>query len=663
MLGRRVEAFGRPLCGRCRELPAAARACACLHKPNRVAVAWFRPYRHACFRRRSGVGVTAASEHAPPDRERAETYLRLLAETELRRALAMPEYKPPRERLPARMAAQFVHSRRMRRRRAVLDRHMRQQTLAATASSQSGHANQSGAARSIAALLRIRREELAKAARSIAAPPAAAVLKAGTRTGNQLGAASRQLRWQLWRRFRRLRRHLGHQSPSAEACLTRLETVAGVFAAVGAVTDQTEEEIVGGLRAALAARSRIGQDALLSYHGFGGHGLVSYSGFGGHPMRRMVGGTAAPSGPPRAIPVGASASGEIEGVPVRFYLGVLVFDHSGAALTVRARYPEKLDDDDRDVDPVYEALSEISAVDERGGTYHADFSGGGGAGEWEGRLHLNPAPPPGVRWLDMTLPGSSAVRVLLDATPTELRITTEQVTTSTTDRFLDAQTIKLLGGEAMYLDLPSDDDPDPDRDDGDLNDDGDGDRDLTRLFRVVSHLLAAGVLRTDSPSLRRLAAAAARLDTPLPDQLAAVEPADLPADWLSLLSRADAADGPTGAMPIAVVLPAVDGVQCVIVELVSDSESATMQVHARGSPEPRQPFSGRSDQVWWSARDDLGGGYLVGESGSSWGNGEADLDLAISPAINPQARVLDIILTGTTTQVTVSVPLDWQEGL
>jgi hypothetical protein len=191
----------------------------------------------------------------------------------------------------------------------------------------------------------------------------------------------------------------------------------------------------------------------------------------------------------------------------------------------------------------------------------------------------------------------------------------------------------------------------------------DEDRDLLPPLQIASHLVAAGVLGTDSPSLGRLAAAAVRLGTQLPDPLAAIEPADLPASWLGLLSRTDCTDGPTGAIPVAAVLPEADGAQCVIVELVSDSESATMQVHARGWPEPRQPFGVRSDQIWWSVRDDLGGGYVVGEGSSSWGNGEADLDLEIRPAINPQARALDIILTGATTQVTVTVPLDWQEGL
>jgi hypothetical protein len=181
------------------------------------------------------------------------------------------------------------------------------------------------------------------------------------------------------------------------------------------------------------------------------------------------------------------------------------------------------------------------------------------------------------------------------------------------------------------------------------------DEDEQPLFLIASHLVAAGVLSAGSPSLRRLAAAGARLGTQLPELLAAIEPTELPADWLSLLARADRTDGPTGTIPIAAVLPEVDGIQCIIEELVSTPESATMHVHARGSA--------RREQMWWSARDDAGGRYIVGEGGWSSDDDEANLDFEISPAINPQARVLDIMLTGTTTQVTVSVPLDWREGL
>jgi hypothetical protein len=300
------------------------------------------------------------------------------------------------------------------------------------------------------------------------------------------------------------------------------------------------------------------------------------------------------------------------------------------------------------MDPVFHALSETSAVDDRGGTYHAHFSGGGGGGEWDGRFHLSPTPPPGVRWLDMTLPGAPAVRVRLDVAPRDLQITTEEVTTSAADRFLDARALQVLCRKPTDLDWASDDD----------------DSDLPPLFRVASLLVAAGVLRTDSPSLRRLAAVAVQMGEHLPRELSLIQPDALPADWLSLQAAQEGReDGPVGMITVAAVLPEVDGVRCVLGELVSDADSATMQVHASGWLEPRQPGGVRSEQVWWSARDDLGGRYIVGEGGWSSSDSEADLDLEFSPAINPQARVLDIILTGTATQVTVSVPLDWQEAL
>jgi hypothetical protein len=563
-----------------RQMPRGTRGNAGPQRPNGVAVAWFAPYRRAWFRRRSGVLVAAARDDAIPDRERAETYLRLLAEGELRRALAMPQYKPPREFRSQRA----VQTRLMRRRRAILDRFVRQDVLAATASSRSGHAIQ-------------------------------------------------------LRRFRRTHRHRGYQSPPAEDCLTRMVAVAGAFAAVGAVTAETEKDVVDGLRAALAARSRIEQDALLGYHTFGGVAVMSYSGPGGHPMRRIAGGTAAPAGPPRVIPVGASASGEIEGVPVRFYFGVLVIDHSGATLTVHARFPAELEEpDDGRIDSVYDALNELSAVDDRGATYRADFSGGGGVGQWDGRLRLSPAPPPGVGWLDMTLPGTPSCRLRLDAPPRDLQVITKPATTGAADHFLDDETMQLLCSEPADLRWVSD-----------------GDCDQPPLFQIAGHFIAAGVLGTDSPSVRRLVGATARLGAQLPESLAGIEPTDLPADWLSTLSRADCTDGPTGGISIAVALPEVDGVQCVLGELVSTPESATMHVHARGSA--------RREQMWWSARDDAGGRYIVGEGGWSSDDDEANLDFEISPAINPQARVLDIMLTGTTTQVTVSVPLDWREGL
>jgi hypothetical protein len=581
--------------------------------------------------------VTAASEHAAPDHERAETYIRLLAEAELRRALAMPEYKPRRQDRAPRGIFLTAQARRMRRRRAAIDRIMRQQSAGGKLAGNQSVPTHEPNARAIPLRPVIRR--VAKSlgnARTLIAAPTTALLQSGTRMRHQLSARALGVTWPLRRQLPQwFVRHGGYEPPQAESCLTRVETVASVLAAVGAITAQSEEYVVGGLRAALAARSRIDQDDLLSYHRFRGH-----------PMRRRHPRTVVPSGQTRAIPVGASANGEIDGAAVRFYLGVLVIDQGSVTLTVRARFPAELEErDGGTINPVYSALSETSAVDDRGSSYQADFSGGGGAGEWDGRFQLSPTPPPGVRWLDMTLPGAPVVRVSLDAPSRDLRITTEQITTSAADRFLDGQTMELFsyGTRAAWT--------------------GEDEGEEPTLFWLASHLLAAGVLTTDSPSLRRLAAVAAQTGKHLPGQLSLIEPDALPADWLSLQAAADRHDSPAGVIPVAAVLPEVDGAQCVIAELVSEADCATLQVLCTGWPEPRRHGRVRIEQFSWSARDDLGDRYVSQEGSWSYSNGHADLDLRFCPAINPQARELDIILTGTTTQVTVTVLLDWQESL
>jgi len=406
--------------------------------------------------------------------------------------------------------------------------------------------------------------------------------------------------------------------------------LASVLAGVGAISEKTALGVVGGFEAALAARSRIDPEAMLR--------------FPGHWMQRSARPRPASSGPPRAHPVGLFASGEVDGVPVRFYLGVLVMDQGNVTLTMQARFPaESIERDHRHAHPMFEALGEVSAVDDRGGTYRAHFSGGGGDGKWDGRLHITPAPPSGVRWLDMTLPGAPVVRIPMDTSPADLPVTTEVVTTTAADRLLDAQTAQVMlasAGDAETLLA---------------------DADTFSSFGVAADLLAAGVLAAGSESLRRVAGAAAHFGVPLPGPLAAIEPASLPADWLSLPARAERHDGPTGIIALAAVLPEVDGAQCVIGELASEADSATMQVHARGWPEPRYQRGLCLDRYDWTARDDLGGWYILGHAGWGYSDGEADLELQFTPALDPAARSLNIILTGPTTRLTVSVPLDWQE--
>jgi hypothetical protein len=583
--------------------------------------------------------VTAASEYSAPDRERAETYLRLQAEAELRRALAMPEYKPPRDRRAPWAISLAAQAHRMRHRRAMINRLMRQQ---ASGQGQSGQHGGSAAvnqperhARSLLATLQQAATSSLAVTRSAADPLTRQLRRAANRAENGIA----QLRHIAWHTRRRLRRRLPgrfrrrHEEPPAQACLERVSSLASVLAGVGAISAQTESDVVADFTFALAARGRIEAEAMLGDFGFFRHRMAGPS--SRHP---------APTGPPIAIPVGVAASAEIRDIPIRVYLGVLVFDQGDATLTLHVMFAsESFQHDHHHIDPLYEALSDIHAVDDRGGSYEAHFSGGGGDGKWEGRLHLTPAPPAGLRWLDVTLPGDSVVRIPMDTPPADLRVRTEAVTTTAADRLLDAQTAQLLLGSttgAAEL-LTGEYEP--------------------NLAGMAADLLAAGVVTTSSESLRRLVGAAVLLGVQLPGSLAAIEPASLPQDWLSLRARADREGGPTGIISVAAVLPEVDGTRCVIGDLLSDAGSATMHVHARGWRDSRHRGGLRIEEFWWTARDDLGGWYVLGDVGGSYSDGEADLELGFSPALDSQARALDVILTGATAQVSVTVPLDWQE--
>jgi len=580
--------------------------------------------------------VTAASEHAVPDRERAETYLRLQAEAELRRALAMPEYKPPRDHRASRGIFLSGQARRMRRRRASVDRVMRQQAGRQGRPGQGGSANQlERQARSLPAPLQRAATSSLALALSAAGPLTRPLREAANQVGDLLG----QIRHTAWHFRRRLPRRLPgrfrgrrYAPPQAHSCAERVGELAAVLAAVGAISEQTEADVVAGFAFALAARSRIEPDLLLG-KGWLGH----------RPMRRQASTHSPPSGQLRAYPVGVFATGQVKGVPIQFYFGVLMYDGGSVRVTIQAKFPPKsLERDHSQPDPLFIALNDIRAVDDRGGTYHADFSGGGGDGHWDGRLDLTPAPPAGLRWLDLTLPGASVVRIPMDTPAADLRITTEPVTATAADRLLDAHTAQLMLASATdAAPMLADDTP--------------------NLFGMAADLLAAGVVTTASGSLRRLVAAAAHLGVRPPIALAAIEPGSLPADWLSLRARAEREDGPTGIIAVAAVLPEADGAQCLIGELASDVDSATMQVHARGWPEPQHRGGVRVEKFEWTARDDLGGSYLLGTGGWSYSDGEADLDLHFTPALDPGARSLDIILTGATTRVTVTVPLDWRE--
>ncbi len=420
----------------------------------------------------------------------------------------------------------------------------------------------------------------------------------------------------------------------AKRCMLHITAVARALTAAGAIDDPTASEVLADLQAALAIRSLIPTTELLNGpSGVQGAGASVY-----FPVQRLVRAPMPPV-PMRLAPAGAVAVCDFEHQRVRVHLASMVVDGNWAAVGIRARLassqmaPTPL--------PVpWDILNSCTATDDQGGGYGIHFSGGGAEDHWTGLLQITPVPPPAIRWLDFSLPGNEPVRLRLDTPRRDLPTTKIWLPPdNAAERYLDAQTAELLssGGE--------EDGKDP------------------RIAWAAQALLVAGVMRSLNPALRRLVAVTSQLGLELPDPLDAIPAGPLPADWVSLLARRDCRDGPSGTVPVAATLPELDGAQCAIADIQSSADLATIEVHARGWPEPvdsRQPWR---EVFRWTARDDIGGWYATTVRDWSYGDATADLTLSLCPVIDPAARHLQIILTSRSGEVSMTVPLDWQEGL
>jgi hypothetical protein len=426
-------------------------------------------------------------------------------------------------------------------------------------------------------------------------------------------------------------------APPANSCLLRIAALGRALAAAGAVDDATAADVLADLQAALAIRGLIPTDQLR------GSPMRSFASLY-FPGQRLVRAPTTPPVPVRLIPAGTVATCKVQRQRRRVYLGSMVVDGQSAALSITARLvPGRVPH--KPLPVPWQILNNWTAADDQGSSYGIQFNGGGADDHWRGLLHLTPVPPATIRWLDVSLPGAAPVRLRLDGAPRNLPTSEVSLPADgAADRYLDARTAELLASH------------DEDGDDEDRGKD-------PRVAWAARGLLGAGVVGPLNPALRRLAAVATQLGLQLPAPLDAVPAGPLAADWLSLLARWECHDGPTGAVPVAAHLPELDGAHCAIADLQSSADSATIEVHARGWPEPGDSHRPWRELFRWTARDDVGGWYVTTVKGWSFSDATADLTLELRPAIDPAARELQVILTGRTAEVSMSVPLDWQEGL
>jgi hypothetical protein len=592
--------------------------------------------------------------------DRAETYLRLRAEAELRRVQALPRPDPASDlglpeplRGAARLVLPFG-----RRAAAVL------QPLAESA----GRALQPLAENAEQAVAPIVQNALgalqplaqnaARALEPLANQVIGTVLPAADEAARRLHplawqAADRlqtlqrsgerqflQWRWQARQATATLRltgpADTGPERKelSADEGVRQLRAVAHALARAGAIDLATADSIVADLETALAARHRFDPERLFMRD------------FHAEQQRQLA---RPPAGPYLAAPVGVLFPAGPESGLADVRLFTLVIAPDRAVLTVSGRLSdENLRSRHLDPWPLFGNHPPV-AVDDRGNRYrfHED-SGWSDDENWGGILVLTPVPPAGIRWLELTMvPGSAPVRVeIAGPGPEDEGATVLVPAASPAELMIDAAALDLLypaagdGRELLWYDLsgPAD---------------------------IVVALDAVGALEPARAAVGRLVALAGRLGVNVPAALSAAAPpggpAELPEPWRNLLENSGRRDGPVGLAPAAAVLPELDGVRFVLAGLRSDATGADLDVMAWGTRVVRHYVLDSGVRRWsWSARDDRGRWHVAEEASASASDQHADLKLRLVPPLHPEATSLEVTVAGQTGQATVTVPLDWR---
>jgi hypothetical protein len=631
--------------------------------------------------------MTPGPGHDPgaPDHARAETYLRLRVEAELRRVQALPRPDPLAESwipaplrgvvrlvLPLRRravtAVQPLAENAARTLQPLVDSAARTLQPLTDSAARTLQPLADGAARTLQPLagqlagavlpaaeqaarrlhplasqaadraqtLRSASEQAARRLHPLASQAADRALTLRSATGRQLGIWP----WRATEAAAPLRRTTadGPAQPavlSAEEGLWRLETIAHGLAWAGAIDEATADSIVLSLGTALAARSRI-------------HPLQLWSGVRRGMGQRQT--SRPPAGAYRAAPVGVVsptppgsglASLHLIAVVVAPDRAFMVVAGRVAALDARSQH--------RDPWPIFGSADRPTAIDDRGGAYqlYEDSGWSNDEGELRSNLRIEPVPPAGVQRLELTMsPGSAPIRVDL-ARAADERTTGAEPVGCPAERLIDTVTIDLLA-EAIGLEA------------------GHAPRhDLSEVADIVGALAGAGALAPATEAVGRLVALADRLGMDVPPALrTAGLPCGLPAGWASVLENDRRQDGPCGIVPAGVVLPELDGARFVLAGLRSDGAAAQLHVLAWGFHGMRGIFGrGRVSPWSWSASDDQGRWHILTKGSSFSGDLHADLELEIRPPLHPDATSLSVTLAGRSGQVSATVPLDWREPL
>jgi hypothetical protein len=424
--------------------------------------------------------------------------------------------------------------------------------------------------------------------------------------------------------------------PPQEAGLLRVRAVLNALGQVGALGEATAWSVLSEFTSALAVRGLAHPESLLRVVVPG-----EAESFLGPPAAAP-----APDGAYQAVPIAAVIPAEWEGYQGEVHLQTLIRAPDSAMIvtTFVSTWREAADLPSGTVagQPSFPPFGSSGLTDDHGRRYRLDYAAAEGGWFQCGVLSIFPVPPADVRWLDMPTGTGRALRIRLAEPVPAAKVTSQRLRRATAgEHLLTAVADSLLGGGSMAGVTAT--------------------AIAASLAEVADALHAAAALPDDSEIAAHLAALCRRRSIEVRGHLARrARAAGLPGPWVDVLAqrRGGPGEGRTGVAPVAAVLPEIDGARFVLGGLSTWERQVSLPVAAWGwSPWPRafrpgQPFS------WW-ARDDTGR-WHVGRT-SPYELRARTFQVEFTPPLHPAATSLDIVLTGSASRVTVSVPLHWPD--
>jgi len=491
-----------------------------------------------------------------------------------------------------------------------------------------------------------------------------------------------------------------HSAHAMSALLAALETgtssrvaqVARVLTAVRAIDREVADQIVDRFMLALGTRragaaGQPGPDPRSLMRSPVAHlplGMLMRSrppagsgravaGASGTAAAGVPGPAGSPAAPGRVIPLGQVIPVRGDDVSGEMHLLSYAQTAPGARLTVITRARGEFVPPGIEHNGMYRPFAvfpvhRFTVRDDHGASYRMGFRGRRGQRPTElaGEVTLNPGPPPGIRWLELTtIPGEPAVHIGLNpgnAPSDGTGVAVREADTSPGEHLLHQMAIRLL---LLALAFPHEIRLHPAASAAEpFSCVADG------LGEAIAALQACGALSPLSPLPGQLAALCATLRVG-GHGITARPARQLPEPWLNMLAhyrrrQPEQALGHDGCAATAVALPELDGITLSVLGLHNVDGSTVLYGHAGGvtPPGPGGPPGAELDlplRIW--VRDSRGWWHATRATARRWSaedHSEMTLRLEVVPPLSRAITWIEILAAGSSAQARTTLPLRWQ---